>query len=38
MKVVAVNGNDKQQQVEIEMQSGDKIIVIGKEVLEDGED
>jgi len=37
MKATAVNGNDRQQQVEIEMQSGDKIIVIGKEVLEDGE-
>ena len=35
MKITAADGNDEQRQVEIEMQSGDKIIVVGKEVLED---
>ncbi len=35
MKITAANDNDGQRQVEVEMQSGDKIIVVGKEVLED---
>lgn len=35
MKVTAANGDNGQRQVEIEMQSGDTILVIGKEVLED---
>ena len=34
VKVTAANDNDGQRQVVIEMQSGDKIVVLGKEVLE----